>query len=54
VRIKRKDGRVFVIKPQPLEGSPLDVEGMDLGISTAEILQAIQESRRRFSEMLPD
>jgi hypothetical protein len=54
VRIKRKDGRVFVIKPQPLEGSPLDVEGMDLGTSTAEILQAIQESRRRFSELLPD
>jgi hypothetical protein len=48
VRIKRKDGQIFVIKPQPPEDSPLDVEGVDLGITTPEILQAIQEGRRTF------
>ena len=46
VRIKRKDGQVFVIRPQTAEGSPLDVEGIDLGITITEILQAIQEGRR--------
>jgi len=45
VRVKRKDGRVFVIKPQPVSGSPLDIEGLELGISAGEILEAIQEGR---------
>jgi hypothetical protein len=48
VRIKRKDGQVFVIKPQTTEDSPLDVEGIELGITTTEILKAIQEGRRTF------
>ncbi|MCR4407263.1 MAG: type II toxin-antitoxin system Phd/YefM family antitoxin [Anaerolineae bacterium] len=46
VKIKRKDGRTFVIKPEAVEGSPLDVEGIDLGITTDEIVQFIQEGRR--------
>jgi PAS domain-containing protein len=46
VRIRRKDGRVFVIKPAPETGSPLDVEGIDLEITTAEIVEFIKESRR--------
>jgi hypothetical protein len=45
VRVKRKDGRVFVIRPQPVPGSPLDIEGLELGISASEILEAIQEGR---------
>jgi hypothetical protein len=48
VRIKRKDGQVFVIKPQTAEGSPLDIDGVELGITTTEILEAIQEGRRTF------
>ena len=48
VRIKRKDGQVFVIRPQTTEGSPLDIEGVELGITTTEILEAIQEGRRTF------
>jgi hypothetical protein len=46
VRVKRKDGQTFVIRPEKKEGSPLDVEGVDLNISTAEIVQFIRESRR--------
>lgn len=45
VRVKRKDGQVFVIKPKPVSGSPLDIEGLELGISAGEILEAIQEGR---------
>lgn len=46
VRIKRKDGQIFVIKPESREGSPLDVPGIDLGLQAEEILQFIQEGRR--------
>ena len=44
-RVKRKDGQVFVIKPQTVSVSPLDIEGLELGISAGEILEAIQEGR---------
>ena len=30
VRIKRRDGKVFVIKPQKRVGSPLNVDGVKL------------------------
>jgi len=46
IKIKRRDGQTFVIRPETRAGSPLDVEGMDLGITTAEIVQFIQEGRR--------
>jgi hypothetical protein len=46
VRIKRRDGRIFVIRPEKRKGSPLDVSGIDLDLSRAEILESIQESRR--------
>lgn len=46
VRVKRRDGQVFVIRPERVTTSPLDVEGIDLNISTDEILQFIAESRR--------
>jgi hypothetical protein len=46
VRVKRKDGQIFVIRPAVKTDSPLDVEGMELGITTDEIVQFIHESRR--------
>ena len=46
VRVKRKDGQIFVIRPEPSTDSPLDVAGLDLGLSTFEILEAIREGRR--------
>jgi hypothetical protein len=46
VRVKRKDGQTFVIKPEQKAGSPLDVEGVDLDITSTEIVQFIHESRR--------
>ena len=46
VRIKRKDGQVFVIKPEPRQGSPLDVPGIDLDLSAEEIIQFVHEGRR--------
>ena len=46
VRIKRKDGQEFVIKPVSKEGSSLDVPGIDLGLESAEIIQFIREGQR--------
>jgi hypothetical protein len=45
VRIKRRDGQVFIIKPEAKQGSPFDVPGIDLGISATEIVQFVQEGR---------
>ena len=45
VRIRRKDGRSFVLQPESSEGSPLDVEGVDLGVTGAEIVEMIREGR---------
>lgn len=53
VRIKRKDGQIFVVKPEPRAESPLDVEGVDLGLTRTEILQFIQEGRRPY-ELQPE
>ena len=46
VRIKRRDGQVFVVKPESVRGSPLDVPGLDLDLSASEIVQFIQEGRQ--------
>lgn len=46
VRIKRKDGQEFVVKPVSKKTSPLDVPGLDLRINATEIVQFIQVGRR--------
>ncbi len=46
VRIKRRDGQIFVIKPETRAGSPLDVPGINTNLSAEEIVEFIQESRR--------
>ena len=46
VKIRRKDGQTFVIRPETRTGSPLDVEGIDLGITADEIVEFIREGRR--------
>ena len=48
VRIKRRDGQVFVIKPQKRKGSPLAVDGIKTKLSRREILESIEEGRRTF------
>jgi len=48
VRIKRKDGTIFVIKPESkIKCSPLDIESMNLHITTSEIIQFIHDSRKK-------
>lgn len=47
VRIKRTNGQIFVLKPENKERSALDIEGIDLDISTQEIVETIREGRER-------
>jgi prevent-host-death family protein len=50
VRIVRKNGTVFVIRPEQTRRSPLDVPGIDLNLSAAEIVELIREGRERSYE----
>ena len=36
VRIKRKDGRIYTIRPYTQTASPLDVDGVDIDVDTVE------------------
>ena len=40
--------RSFVLQPESSGTSPLDVEGVDLGVSGAEIVEMIREGRERY------
>jgi hypothetical protein len=47
VLVKRKDGSVFMIQPVERPESPLDVEGVNLGLTANEIVGIVREIRRR-------
>jgi len=47
VCIKKRDGETFYIKPAKAGKSPLDVEGVNLGITSSEIVDIIRECRER-------
>jgi hypothetical protein len=46
VRIRRKDGQLFVLRPERAGGSPLDVPAIGARLSLDDILEAIREGRR--------
>ena len=46
VAIRRDDGRTFVVSPETCAGSPLDVPGVELGLTAAEIVGFVHEGRR--------
>ena len=46
VAIRGPDGRAYVLQPEPtLNSSPLDIPGIDLDITTEEIVQIVREMR---------
>lgn len=50
VKLRSRDGRVYIIRPEKLsKTSPFDVQSVKLPISKVDILDAIRESRARFS-----
>ena len=46
VRIRRKDGRRFVLQPEAPTDSPLDVPAVGVRLGTGDILDAIRAGRR--------
>lgn len=51
VRIKRRDGSEFSLRPVSGTTSPLDVPGVDTDLSRDEIVAAIREGRERDPEL---
>jgi hypothetical protein len=47
VRITGSDGQTFTLKPEESKRSALDVVGINLNISTQEIVGLIREGRER-------
>jgi PAS domain-containing protein len=47
VRILRKDGVVFVLRPAEDAKSPLDVAGINADLTAEDIVSAVHEGRRR-------
>ena len=47
VCIKKRDGESFYIKPATPKKSPLDIKGVDLEISSTEIVDIVREGRER-------
>ena len=46
VRVRRKDGQIFVIIPEATNGSPLDIEGVDIELTREEIVEFVHEGRK--------
>lgn len=47
VQIKRRDGQSFVLKPIKTTKSPLDVPGVNLNLSSKDIVEIVREIRER-------
>jgi prevent-host-death family protein len=47
IRIKRRDGTEFAVRPIRSRRSPLDVPGVATDVSVDEIVAAVRESRER-------
>lgn len=47
IRIKQANGQVFVLKPEQTKRSALDIDGIDLDVSTDEIVEFVCEGRER-------
>ncbi|MEX0844393.1 MAG: type II toxin-antitoxin system Phd/YefM family antitoxin [Balneolaceae bacterium] len=45
IRIKRRDGKTYVLKPLQEDSSPLDVEGVDTDFTREELNSIVREGR---------
>ncbi len=48
VRVVRKNGQVFVIRPEKPAKSPLDVPGVKIDLTADAIVEIIREGRERY------
>jgi prevent-host-death family protein len=52
VEIRRRDGQSFVVRPTKVAGSPLDVPGVDAGLSREDVIDLVRESRESTGRLL--
>jgi len=52
VRVKRRDGQMFLIQPERSHRSPLDVAGLDTDVTTDEIVRIVRDMRQRAARRL--
>jgi antitoxin Phd len=50
VKIKRRDGRSYILKPEMTSKSSLDVEGIGIGLTVSEIVGFVREGRERMKD----
>jgi len=46
VRIRRRNGQVFVLRPELSDASPLDVDGLNLDLTRDDVVALVHEGRR--------
>ena len=47
VAIRRRDGQTFILSPETQGSSSLDVDGIDLDVTTEEIIDIVRQGRER-------
>ncbi len=52
VEIRRRDGQSFVVRPTEGGGSPLEVPGVETGLSRREVVALVRESRQSTERLL--
>jgi len=52
VQIRRRDGELFVLRPEEPVGSPLDVPGVRTDLTEDELVDLVRESRRSTSRFI--
>lgn len=50
VRIRRRDGSEYVLRPRRRGGSPLDVSSVNTEVSAEEIVSAVREGREQSAQ----
>lgn len=50
VRIKRRDGKTYILKPLQENTSPLDVEGIESDFTIQELNSIVREGRERYND----
>jgi hypothetical protein len=52
-QIRRRDGQLFLVQPARADGSPLDVPGVESGLSARDVVAFVHDSRRSTERLLP-
>jgi antitoxin Phd len=52
-QIRRRDGELFLVQPALRRGSPLDVPGVESGLTAPQLVDLVRASRRSTGRLLP-